>query len=876
MTDLTRLTAALSDRYTIERELGAGGMATVYLAEDLKHHRKVAVKVLRPELAAILGAERFLKEIEVTANLQHPNILPLYDSGEADTFLYYVMPFIEGESLRDKLDREKQLGVADTIEITKAVAAALSFAHTRGVVHRDIKPENILLQEGQALVADFGIALAVSHIGSTRLTETGLSLGTPQYMSPEQAMGDRELDARSDVYSLGAVVYEMLAGEPPHTGSTAQAIVARILSERPASIRQLREAVPPNVEDAVLTALDKTPADRFVSATEFVQALTNPAFTARTTGKRIATRPPSERWKHVTTVLAVSLAAAVVVGVWGWLRPREAPGVARLQITLPEGQRLAIAGGGAFPLDLSRDGTRLVYVAEQDGVRRLMVRSLNDFTARELTGTEGAFLPFFSPDGEWVGYFAEGELRRVSLSGGAPITIAQSPPEPRGASWGADGTILFSAGGSLYRVPFSGGDPAELEMTLAFDTSRPGADNPASPAGSPRWPHYLPGGTHALVTIIAGTGILDLESGDVRYLFSGIQARYLPTGHLMFNAGQERIRTVPFDLDRLEITGPEAPALEGVFRGPGSGAANFVVSQTGTLVYVAGGFERSLWHVDRNGRESPIAIEQRGYRFPRVSPDGNRIAVIVDPRPSDVWLVDLRRVSAVPLTTGGHHVTPGWAPDGERLAVTRVGDVHWLRWREGGELQRVASRPLGQFHPSWSPDDLILVDEFPPETGRDILTLDLKDGTQTPFLATLANEGMASFSPDGRWVAYASDVSGIEEVYLRPFPGPGRRHTVSVGGGTDPRWSSDGTELFYRSGTRIWAVDLRTSPTVAVGSPHMLFVAGQYDFSQTLNWDVGPDGRFVMVKGDPSALRQFQVVLNWFQELAAEGTGGAP
>ena len=294
-----RLTTALADRYAIEREIGAGGMATVYLAEDLKHHRKVAVKVLRPELAAVLGAERFLKEIEVTANLQHPNILPLYDSGEADAFLYYVMPYIEGESLRDKLNREKQLAVEETVEIAKSVAGALSYAHERGVIHRDIKPENILLQAGQALVADFGIALAVSQAGGTRLTETGLSLGTPHYMSPEQALGDRELDARSDVYSLGATVYEMLVGDPPHMGSTVQAIIAKVLSETPSPITRARELVPPNVDAAVRQSLAKTPADRFHSAAEFAEALTNPAFTLQTAATQAAERAaPAEPWKR--------------------------------------------------------------------------------------------------------------------------------------------------------------------------------------------------------------------------------------------------------------------------------------------------------------------------------------------------------------------------------------------------------------------------------------------------------------------------------------------------------------------------------------------------------------------------------------------------
>jgi serine/threonine-protein kinase len=280
MPEITQqLKTALADRYVIEQELGAGGMATVYLAHDVKHNRKVALKVLRPELAAVIGAERFLKEIEVTANLQHPHILPLHDSGEADTFLYYVMPYVEGETLRDTIDREKQLSINDAVEITRSVAAALDYAHRKGVIHRDIKPENVLMHDGQPLIADFGIALAVSHAGGTRLTETGLSIGTPHYMSPEQAMGDRELDARSDVYSLGAMLYEMLAGDPPYMGNTAQAIVAKVITEKAPPVTVHRDTVPPNIAAAVAQALNKLPADRFGSAAQFSEALVNTSFT---------------------------------------------------------------------------------------------------------------------------------------------------------------------------------------------------------------------------------------------------------------------------------------------------------------------------------------------------------------------------------------------------------------------------------------------------------------------------------------------------------------------------------------------------------------------------------------------------------------------
>ena len=285
---LGRLQSALADRYRLDREAGAGGMATVYLAQDIRHGRPVAVKVLRPELAAVIGAERFLAEIKLTANLQHPHILPLFDSGEADGYLFYVMPYVEGETLRDRLTREKQLPVADAIRITTEVASALDYAHRHGVIHRDIKPENILLHDGQALVADFGIALAASKAGGSRMTETGMSLGTPHYMSPEQAMGEREITARSDVYALGAVLYEMLSGDPPFTGSTAQAVVARVVTESPRSLTTQRHTIPRNIEAAVMTALEKLPADRFATAAEFAEALRDKSYSTGATTAAVA------------------------------------------------------------------------------------------------------------------------------------------------------------------------------------------------------------------------------------------------------------------------------------------------------------------------------------------------------------------------------------------------------------------------------------------------------------------------------------------------------------------------------------------------------------------------------------------------------------
>ncbi|MEE8537867.1 MAG: serine/threonine-protein kinase [Acidobacteriota bacterium] len=316
---LDRLKAALADRYTIERELGAGGMATVYLARDLKHERQVAIKVLRPELAAVLGADRFLNEIKTTANLQHPHILPLFDSGQVDGFLYYVMPYIEGETLRDKLSREKQLGIEEAVKITTEVADALDYAHRHNVIHRDIKPENILLQDGRPIVADFGIALAVSAAAGGRMTETGLSLGTPHYMSPEQATAEKDLTNRSDIYSLGAVLYEMLTGDPPHTGSSAQQIIMKIVIEEAQPVTKVRKSVPPNVAAATSKALEKLAADRFDNAAKFAEALTNPEFTSPPTQRAVPARTRVS-WHPLNAVLSAFAVVMTLAALLGWLR----------------------------------------------------------------------------------------------------------------------------------------------------------------------------------------------------------------------------------------------------------------------------------------------------------------------------------------------------------------------------------------------------------------------------------------------------------------------------------------------------------------------------------------------------------------------------
>lgn len=459
---VARLNAALEGRYAIERELGEGGMATVYLADDLKHERKVALKVLKPELAVVVGAERFLAEIKTTANLQHPNILPLHDSGEADGFLFYVMPYVEGDTLKDRLDREHQLPVADAVHIATDIAEALDYAHRQGVIHRDIKPANVLLLEGKPVISDFGIALAVGAAGGGRLTETGLSLGTPHYMSPEQATGDQIVGASTDTYALGSVLYEMLVGEPPYPGTTAQAVLGKIIASKPVSAMEERPSIPANVDAAVRKALEKLPADRFTSVQDFVRALGDEHFRygeLAEAGLAVARASP---WSWPT--MAMTAVAALFAAAFGWSLTRsDFLPTGRFSINLPDTVPLAFIGSaslgiGRRALAISRDGSNLAYVGSRGGVSQLFIRPIDSYEIEALPGTEGAYNPFFSPDGEWVGFFVENEVRKISIEGQSPVLLA-TIINPMGADWGIDEQILVggSEGDQLHQVAAEGG-----------------------------------------------------------------------------------------------------------------------------------------------------------------------------------------------------------------------------------------------------------------------------------------------------------------------------------------------------------------------------------------------------------------------------------
>ena len=867
-----RLARSLAERYAIERQVGEGGMATVFLARDIRHDRRVAIKVLREDVAQRMGAERFLREIRTTATLNHPHIVPLHDSGEADGIVYYVMPFVEGESLRDRLDREGQLPVTDAVRIACDIASALDYAHRHGFVHRDVKPANILLHENRALVADFGIARVLEGSnGDLRLTESGLSIGTPQYMSPEQAMGEKHVTGRADIFALGSMLYEMLAGEPPFNGETAQTIVAKMMTTSPVPIRELRPTVPARVAAAIDGALQKVAADRFGTAAEFAQALEHPGGDAAS-AEGPATRPRRVAWMVAGGALAMAVAAAGGAVVARTFAPTRAAtaNVLRAVIPLARDQMLFIQG---YPLDISRDGRFLVYVGDDSGKSQLFLRPLADTLTRAIPGTSGASTPFLSPDGEWIAFFADDKLKKVPRAGGAAIDIASTPWPETGADWGADGSLLYALGDSaLYRVRSDGTAPRVI-------VAEPKSPSRRRALGALRWPALLPGDTRAIVSTDSGIGIMDLASGDVRVLIRGRQARYMPTEQLLFDDNEGRVRVVGFDVKRAVVKGASVPVFE-AFRGPGGAASYFTVSDNGTLVYMPGSFQRAIVRVDRYGRETPINAELRGYRFPQVSPDGKRVLVTVDPRPSSIWVVDAATGQADPLTTDRvHSIAAVWSPDGTRIVFNRsavpVARMMWMRAQPGGELRSAMAPGPAQRAGEIGVMQWTTVAGFigyqrgatAGQLREDVVHFQMGDSVVTPIVASPAAERMPALSPDGKWLAYTSTISGANEVYVRSYPQGGPSVMISSRGGADPLWSRDGRQLFYRSGSRILSVAHDPRASRAFGAPQVLF-SGAFDFSQERNWSLSPDGSFIMIKADPTMGRQLRVVFNWFDELA--------
>jgi serine/threonine-protein kinase len=878
------LNNALAGRYRIDREVGRGGMATVYLAQDVRHERPVALKVLNPELGAVLGATRFLAEIRVTANLQHPNLLPLFDSGEADGLLFYVMPYVDGESLRIKLTNVKQLPIDEAVHIAAAVAGALEYAHAHGVIHRDLKPENILLQMGEPVVADFGLALAVSNAGGGRITQSGISLGTPQYMSPEQAAGERLVDGRSDVYSLSAVLYEMLTGDPPHTGNSIQAIIAKVITDQPPSVRLTRPTVPEHLDRAIARGLEKLPADRWSSAREFAAAITGARQVASSDVPSLAFRriPRSQpRWGIPARVpwvafgLAVGVASGMMVAT-----ARERHPAPRAWFELAFRDSSAPVPEGGLPwgnsIALSRDGSLIAYPGGPQ--RALFVRSLRELTARRLEATEHADCPSFSPDGHWIVFTSRGVLKKVAARGGSPIVLADT-----GAFcgvWTESGEIVFNSRRELLRIPAEGGRISRLAPS---DTSEHYGNLMPS--------QMLPGGRGMLIHLSdVGSnsnwqlGHLDLASGRVTKLAARngtvrYAARY-SRGHLLF-AERQSVVAVPFDLRTLGTSGPEVVILQ-------DSILTFSTSDNGSIAYISGNATFSLVAVDERGVARTVAGNPAARRpsasglipldtayigWPRLSPDAKRVALEMKTGPYswDVWVYDLASRTAMPLTRNFSGMRPAGWTDRRTVVFQSAGGAGFAGPR------RIVSQP---WDGSASPREFVRLEMQPFDMslgpprgyaafGYDndvwIVPLDTPRAAR-PLVATQAAESQPRISRDGRLVAYTSDESGMQEVFVHSVVGPTRRIQVSSGGGVEPMWGPAGGQLYYRSPEYVMRATLTTNPELTVARRDTLF-RDVFERESVTNYDVFPNGRELLMVRKNSGTLSAAVLLDWTQLL---------
>jgi len=891
--------------YEIGVQIGAGGMGEVYQAHDSKLGRDVAIKVL-PEAFAY-DAERlsrFQREAKMLASLNHPNIATIHGLEQSNGTQYLVMELVSGETLAERVKREGAVPVEEALTICKQIAEALEAAHEKGIIHRDLKPANVkVTPEGKVKVLDFGLAKAFagdaanddpsnSPTLSMAATMHGVILGTAAYMSPEQARG-KSVNKATDIWAFGCVLYELLCGHAAFEGEDITEILAAVVKTEPDWSR-LPEATPPAIRVLLRRCLRKDRRQRLQDATD-VRIEIEEALDAPATGVAAATVPATRGWRERLAWAAAALfvLTTIAFAIGFVLRaPKAQQPLQTVRLSAEIGADASLFTGNGSSTILSPDGTRLAVVASgADQKYRLYVRSLDQLRAAALSGTEAADGPFFSPDGQWIGFFADGKLKKISVQGGAAVTLCDVP-NARGGSWGDDGTIVFAPDNrvALSKVSSAGGTPQPL-TTL---------DKQAGEV-TQRWPQVLPGSEAVLFT--SSTHGNDYEDADI-VVYSvasgqrktvqrgGFYARYLPSGHLVY-MHEGTLFAVPFDLKRLEVTGQPAPILEGVVT-TASGGAQLSVSETGNLVYVAGrgGFQNvSIYWMDRDGKFTPLRETPGGYSNPAFSPDGKRLALdINDGKRRDIWVYEWERDALTRLTFAGEvNGYPVWTPDGQRVVYSsqeKGGTLNlwWIRADGGGNAQRLAESKSAQAARSWRPDGKVLAFiQINPGTNSDIMTLPIegdeksgwKPGEPKPFVNSAFNEREPVFSSDGRWLAYMSNESGSYEVYVRPFPGPGGKWQISTGGGLYPLWSRDGKELFYRTeDSKIAVVTYTASADSFHADKPQLWSPGQFT-ERGLgfhNFDLHPDGkRFAVLKAPGTeqapTVNKVSFIFNFFDEL---------
>ncbi len=889
---------AVLGHYRIETLIGRGGMGEVYRAQDTRLRRDVALKVLP---AAFTGDSermaRFEREAHLLASLNHSHIATIHEVEEADSVRALVMELVEGPTLSERL-RQGAMPLEEALGIARQMAEAIEYAHERGIVHRDLKPSNVkLTSEGAVKVLDFGLAKALEEAPearqdesqsptlSGRATRAGVILGTAAYMSPEQAKG-KAADRRSDVWAFGVVLYEMLSGRPAFTGETASEILAAVLKTEP-EWRALPSSVPPRVAGMLRRCLEKDLRRRLQAIGEARIAIEDAL--AGVPEETVAVAVPF--WRRALPWLLTTAVLTFLLGLWTAWRPAPQPG---------KPQRLSVELGADAPLVtnfgpaavLSPDGSVLAFTARKAAgeVSQLYVRRLDQLEAAPLAGTEGARHPFFSPDGEWIAFFAGGKLKKVAAGGGAAATLCDAPND-RGGTWSEDGNILFTPTPrtGLWRVS-SGGGAAEALTTM----------DAAAGENTHRWPQALAGGKAVLFTAHrvrqdfedANLVVQRLPRGPRKIVQrGGYHARYLPSGHLVY-MHEGTLFAALFDLDRLETTGPPVPALEGVASAAGTGGAQFAFSSRGTLVFVpgpSGGVAVPIQWMDAEGNLTPLRAVAADYQDFMFSPDGHRLAMSIRHRGQvDVWVYEWERDSLSRLTfDASEDVRPVWTPDGQRIvfasrrADKAIHNLYWQRADGTGEAERLTESPNSQIPWSWHPSGKFLAfHEVQPQTQQDILILPLerdlvsgwKPGKPSVFVKTPSTDNAAAFSLDGRWLAYQSNESGTYEVYVRPFPGSGGKWQVSTGGGSLPVWSRNGKELFYMAGDQIWVASYAVQgDSFRVEKPRV-WSSRRVLQGASSPFDLHPDGKRVAVlkaADEETELHRNKIVFitNFFDEL---------
>jgi eukaryotic-like serine/threonine-protein kinase len=890
--------------YTIDREIGRGGMGVVYLGRDSRLDRDVAIKALPEHFASDPDRlARFEREARTLASLSHPNVAGIYGVEEHDGAKYLILEYVEGETLADRLDRGP-MEADEALELASQIAAGTEAAHEQGVIHRDLKPGNIIVTPvGDAKVLDFGLArVEESSSSSTGMSQDptittpaiqhsptipGAILGTAAYMSPEQARG-RKVDKRTDIWSFGVILYEMLIGASPFRGETVSDSIGAVLHKE-VDLDRLPADTPAMVRHVLRRCLDRDKTKRYHDIgdvrLDLQEAIAHPDSGAQSVGGR---RRVSLVHRAAWPIIAV---LAIITGSLAWSQwftsdPAPAP-PRRLLVDLGVNEPLNMETGPHFAI--SPDGSMLVFSAGD--AHSLFLRSIDALTATPLVGTDGAEDPFWSPDGQWIGFFQNNKLKKITVSGGAPLILCDATGNHRGGTWGENDTIVFAPTTTtgLFSVPASGGEPKAITQTNSDAGER-----------SHRWPHFLPGGRRVLFVSQLGSETFDeatIEVVDLDTLArtvilkGGSYPLYSSSGHLIYGSNGT-IYAAPFDAKSLTVRSMPSPVLAGVVTQNLTGGVNITIAHDGTFVYNAGESTApvaGLSLIDRKGDRSPITDEERPFMTVAESPDGARLAVTKLPEDggpnASVWLYDIERRTLSRLSFNeGISAFPQWSANGARVvyaAGSGVVNLFTKRSDGAGTAQRLLTSDNAQYPSDWADHaNIIVYNEESTETSWNILVLDLDQEDPQPqvFLRTPFYEGNAKFSPDGRWLAYDSDESGKQEVYVRPFPGPGGRWQVSTGGGEAPFWNNDGSELYYLNDERVMGATISTTgEALSIGRASLLFEykLSRFAGSSLDHIEMAADGEhFVALTQSDDQLNakvhSLTFVFNWFTELNAK------